>query len=357
MSKKIGNIELFMGPHQLGSPDNIEEAIITFINKANKELLIAVQEIDNENIAKALIEKKKSGVLIQIVLEADYLVEKKPEPDPSLPKGEFEENRRLQSMFLRSSVYLRSDFNPSIFHQKFIVRDNEALLTGSANFTITDTSQNFNHVVIIEDKKVAKSYVDEFDEIRQGHFGKLNEGHDPKPQEVLVNSIRVKPLFAPDHMPEMEIMKQMAKAKKNINFAIFTFAQSSGIDDQMLLLSKNGIKISGIMFKSQANQEWAPTKELVKNGLNISLVPKNNSPSPVPRKLHHKLMIIDEQLLIVGSFNYTAPANLLNDENILIIGDLKTTDTESIKGQKELAKYALDDLERINKIYGEKVGT
>jgi phosphatidylserine/phosphatidylglycerophosphate/cardiolipin synthase-like enzyme len=32
--------------------------------------------------------------------------------------------------------------------------------------------------------------------------------------------------------------------------------------------------------------------------------------------------IIDKELVIIGSFNYTGPANLLNDENIIVIGDL-----------------------------------
>ena len=45
--------------------------------------------------------------------------------------------------------------------------------------------------------------------------------------------MRIKPLFAPRHGPEMEIMKQMLKASESIDFAMFTFAQSSGIDDAM----------------------------------------------------------------------------------------------------------------------------
>lgn len=42
------------------------------------------------------------------------------------------------------------------------------------------------------------------------------------------------------------------------------------------------------------------------------------------RKLHHKLMVVDEQVVITGSFNYTGPATGLNDENIIILGELET---------------------------------
>ena len=65
------------------------------------------------------------------------------------------------------------------------------------------------------------------------------------------------------------------------------------------------------------------------------------------RKLHHKLMVIDERLLIVGSFNYTAPANTLNDENIIVIGDLEETDAAAEDAQRRLAAFALTEIERI----------
>ena len=52
--------------------------------------------------------------------------------------------------------------------------------------------------------------------------------------KVVVSSVSVRVLFAPDHNPEMEIMKQMLKARERIDFAIFTFPKSSGIDDTMI---------------------------------------------------------------------------------------------------------------------------
>jgi phosphatidylserine/phosphatidylglycerophosphate/cardiolipin synthase-like enzyme len=40
------------------------------------------------------------------------------------------------------------------------------------------------------------------------------------------------------------------------------------------------------------------------------------------REVHYKLMVIDERLVIAGSFNYSAAA-ALNDENIFVLGDLE----------------------------------
>jgi phosphatidylserine/phosphatidylglycerophosphate/cardiolipin synthase-like enzyme len=87
----------------------------------------------------------------------------------------------------------------------------------------------------------------------------------------------------------------------------------------------------------------------------LHLAPRTNLPSPRPRKLHHKLMVIDEQLIITGSFNYTGPANQLNDENIVVIGDLDSDDPDSIQRQQSLGRYALDEIDRIITAFGEPV--
>ncbi len=349
-----GNIEIYMGPQQLGGPDDLQDAIIKFIDGANKKLFIAVQELDSQPIAEAIVRAKKRKVLVKLVIEADYLLEKTALINPFLAGGEFETNRVLHDAILRASIDTHSDFNPGIFHQKFMVRDSKSILTGSANFTVTDTTKNLNHIIIVHDKDVTKNFIREYEEIQQGHFGKLNEGHDPKPEEVMVSGVRIKILFAPDHNPEMEIMKQIAKAKRRVDFAIFTFALSSGIDDQLVQALDAGISIRGALYASQANQKWSASETLRNAGLPLFFIPRPGLTGIKPRKLHHKLMVIDEQLIIAGSFNYTGPANQLNDENIIILGDLDTpiTEDDAISKQRSLAQYALAEIDRIITSFG-----
>jgi len=62
-------------------------------------------------------------------------------------------------------------------------------------------------------------------------------------------------------------------------------------------------------------------------------------------------MVIDEQVVIAGSFNYTGPANRLNDENIIILGDLESKG-QAKQEQKKLAKYALKEIDGIWNTYG-----
>jgi phosphatidylserine/phosphatidylglycerophosphate/cardiolipin synthase-like enzyme len=227
MAVDLGSLKLFLGPPDVlpaGSPaslDNLEATIIQFIDAAVKTLDIAVQEVDSEPIARAIVRAQiDRKVAVRLVSEADYLSVKKPVADPfgTVQDDEQEVNRQLHAAILRSKAWVRTDYNPDIFHQKFMIRDKQAVLTGSTNFTLTDTHANLNHIVIVENAEIAKAYINEFDEIRQGHFGKFNIGANKVPKEIAVSDVRVKPCFAPDHAPEMEIMKQMLKAKKRIGW-------------------------------------------------------------------------------------------------------------------------------------------
>jgi phosphatidylserine/phosphatidylglycerophosphate/cardiolipin synthase-like enzyme len=354
----LGGVEFYAGPTELGAPDDLEAVIVDFIGHARETLYVAVQEIDSKAIAQALLDARRRGVWIQIILEGDYLVEPRPLYDPWALTGSLEENRVIHSAFLRAGIDIITDLNPAIFHQKFVVRDvgeyDAAVLTGSTNFTLTDTGKNvgadpyvignnLNHVVVLRGQRASRQYLAEFLRMRSGTFGDLHERHESRPVEFELGFMRVKPLFAPQHGPEMEIMKQMLKASSRIDFAMFTFSQSSGIDDTMLRLVDSHTTIRGVLDREQGSQGWASTQPLKKAGVELY----ENSRGNDVRKVHHKLMVIDERLVIAGSFNYTGPATLLNDENIVVLGDLEETDAKSETNQRALAAFALAEIGRI----------
>ncbi len=351
----LGSLKLFLGPDDVlpaGSPaqlDNLEQVIVDFLDGARKSLDIAVQEVDSEPIARAIVRAQLRKVSVKLVSEADYLTVSKAPADPfkTDSRASNEINRQLHVAILRSKAWVRTDFNPAIFHQKFIIRDGKAVLSGSTNFTVTDTHSNLNHIVIVENAKIAKAYQAEFDEIRRGHFGKFNIGAEVTPVEILVDGVRVKPCFSPDHAPEMEIMKQMMKARSRIDFAIFTFANSSGIDDAMVAAKRAGVGIRGAMDGGQAAQKWAVGKGLVAEGIDVWAVPRRDK----VRKLHHKLMVIDDSVTIIGSFNYTEDANRTNDENIIVLGDADLPTAN----QRVIAAAARAEIDRIIADHGVKI--
>lgn len=373
-----GRIQAYVGPTELGAVDDLERVVVDFIAGAVESIDVAVQELDSEPIAQALLDARFRGVSIRMVLEQDYL------RAPRLPRvvvrpGESEEealrrvqwgnetgarslepNRRIVAALLRCDVDVKADYNPAIFHQKFIVRDyrrravaTSAVLSGSANFTDTDCHRNLNHVVTFADARICREYAAEFARLREGQFGRGAHGEVPRAYNLAGVPVRV--LFAPDHTPELEIIKQMLKATDRVDFAIFTFAGSSGIDDAMITLSEAGRRITGVVDPGQGVQKWAATHDLDRARIAL-YVPRR---SPDFGKLHHKLMVIDGCTVIAGSFNYTAPANQYNDENIFVIGspypDLPEREGGPVDPDRcaEIAAFFRTEIERI-RVTGER---
>lgn len=369
-----GKIEAFVGPPELGAADDLEQVIVDFIRGARSSLDIAVQEIDSRAIAQAILDARWRGVRVHMFLEQDYLrsdLVGSPPKAPTPRPGETAEqalhrvqwlkdetdlavNREILAALLRSDIEVKGDYNPKIFHQKFILRDYEgrasstsALLSGSANFTWTDTHINLNNVFIFRNAYVCRQYLTEVEQLRRGSFGRGMHGDVPATYDLAGVPVRV--LFAPDHTPELEIVKQLLKGARECYFAIFTFAGSSGIDDAMLALARGGMKIKGALDPGQAAQDWAAPKWLTHPNIEL-FIPKRKGAFGKLRKLHHKLMVIDELIVVAGSFNYTEPANEFNDENIFVMGsthaEVSGVEVEA-NPCRELAIHMKQEIERI----------
>lgn len=341
-----GKIEAYCGPKEVGGPDDLEAVIINFINEAQHTLQIAVQELDSEAIAQAILDAKWRGVRVQMYLEQDYLLEggeavkammvDATDEESRVQRQWFEDdnsalaiNRKIFSTLLRNGIDVKADYNPDIFHQKFIIRDLSsrattpppAVLTGSTNFTVTCTHSNLNHIVIFHDHRIAGRFDDEFKQLKSGRFGQRESTRSQKIGAYNLGGVPVRILFSPDNVPELEVVKQMLKANRRIDFAIFTFSGSSAIDDAMVMINRGGVRIRGVFDRKQGNQEWSSREWLQRSGIEFYYPDMSREPFRSNlRKVHHKLMVIDDDIVVGGSMNYTSPANEFNDENVFVLG-------------------------------------
>lgn len=380
-----GKIRAYCGPKDLpapgfpdvrSAPDDIQGAIVEFISEATETLDIAVQEIDALPIAEAIIAKKRKGVSVRILLNRSYLEEeRKRRVDPALTtvaelaadeKGEFKVNRDVFVAMQRCGIEMRIDLNPDnrIFHHKFVLRDvrtadsgkverhrKPGLLTGSANFTDTDCHTNLNNLFAFRHAGVEADFAGEFHEAWEGEFGRGRLGDPPRTHNV--GGVPVKVLFSPDHGPESEVIKQMLKCppKGTIDFAMFTFTGSSAIDDAMIVLASGGRTVRGVVDRGQGSEDWAASLWLKQGGVDL-MVPIEQKKTGI-RKLHHKLAVINGSTVVGGSFNYSEPATLYNDEALLVLGS-QTKESEHLKVDlpecRALAKFFTQEIERIREL-------
>jgi DNA uptake protein ComE-like DNA-binding protein len=113
--------------------------------------------------------------------------------------------------------------------------------------------------------------------------------------------------------PQKEITKNINQAQAYINIAMYTFT------DQEIALSlsnaqKRGVKIRVYLDRSQIESTYSISRLLVQKGIKVRISTNNYI-------MHNKFAIIDNRLLLTGSYNWTAAANNRNDENLMVIDD------------------------------------
>jgi len=152
----------------------------------------------------------------------------------------------------------------------------------------------------------------------------------------MVGNTRVFPLFAPDHNPELIIVNAVLKAEKSIHLAMFTFSGSSTIDDAMLSALGNRVTVKGVLDRMQSGHKYSPHPKLIaaKAELRRHRVRRLRG-FRRGGKLHHKVMVIDRQVVVTGSFNYTGKANQFNDESVFFIHN------------PDIAEFFIAEIERI----------
>jgi len=113
--------------------------------------------------------------------------------------------------------------------------------------------------------------------------------------------------------PQKAIIKNINQAETYINIAMYTFT------DQEIALSlanaqKRGVKVRVYLDRSQIESTYSVSRLLVQKGIKVRISSNNYI-------MHHKFAIIDNRLLLTGSYNWTFAANNKNEENLMIIDD------------------------------------
>lgn len=122
--------------------------------------------------------------------------------------------------------------------------------------------------------------------------------------------------FSPNNQCEQKIIAAIKHASSQILIQCYSFT-SIGITTALIDAHHRGIEIKLLYDRSQINQRSSRIKSLIAAGI-MSQV------DYVPGIAHNKIMIIDHQIVLTGSYNFTAAANLRNAENLLIINDTNT---------------------------------
>lgn len=206
-------------------------------------------------------------------------------------------------------TFYKTNPGNQLMHNKFCVIDGDTLWMGSFNPTVRDSDYNNNNLVILKSASLASNYDTEFNELWNGEFGK---GAENKQTEFYVNNIKIENYFCPEDWCANRVIEALSTAESSIDFMTFSFTHDQ-IGDMLVKKHSEGVKVRGIFEKSQKNA-YTEYERLLQSGMDVTWDGNKYN-------MHNKVFIIDNSIVVTGSFNPSANADERNDENILIIHD------------------------------------
>lgn len=209
------------------------------------------------------------------------------------------------------------EFSGDIMHHKFFVIDRKFVWTGSANISDSGIGgYNANTVIVIENERVALKYLEEFEEMFiKGRF------HKEKKNKGVLKDVRIgDSLVTIGFSPQDRIVKNVVKdlilgAKKSIDVNVFFFT-SKELAMYLVMAMRNGVKVRLIIDATAGKNGYSKHEILRGSGIDVKV---ENWGS----KLHNKTAVIDNEILIGGSMNWTSAGDWSNDENVVVIRDRK----------------------------------
>ncbi len=129
--------------------DDCENAIVSCIRNAKHSIKICVFTISENVISEEIIAAMKKGVAVTIITDNDKIND----------KGS--DIRWLSDEGIR----IRIDEASSHMHHKFCIVDKKTLLTGSYNWTKSAADRNQENLLVTEDPKMVKAYLNEYQKL------------------------------------------------------------------------------------------------------------------------------------------------------------------------------------------------
>ncbi|MBN1266333.1 MAG: DUF1669 domain-containing protein [Anaerolineales bacterium] len=297
------SVTLFFTEPYLPQSENLEggpdEELAAAIRNASYSVDMAIYNLNLWSIRDALLEAAARGVQVRLVTEHNNL-----------------ENAEIRSL-QNAGIPVHSDERNHLMHHKFVVIDKIEVWTGSMNFTVNGAYHNNNNLVRLVSSELAADYTREFEEMFVSDaYGALSESDTPYP-EVWLGDTLIEVYFSPDEgaVSGNRISSRLAdlihSAEESVYLLAFSFT-SDPIANALLERYHAGVDVRGVIESSQINASGAESVRLREAGVDLRL-------DGNPDTMHHKVLIIDEQILILGSYNFTRSAEEKNDENLLIL--------------------------------------
>lgn len=276
----------------------VTDRLCRLIDNSKTSIDAALYDLDNRRVLSALERALMRGIKVRLVMEADNYY------------------RRDMLQLEKGGTGIRLDKKRGLMHHKFFIFDRSLTWTGSFNVTENGSRKNNNNAILFRMPALAEIYRAEFEEMYVGgEFGNRRERR-PLPwlkrnNVVAREGLRVTALFSPEDDVEGILLRLIEKAVKSIRFMAFSFT-SDRLGEAIIRKKREGVELQGLMESHGSFSAYSEYMKLIVEGIDV----RRDSNTHL---MHHKVIIIDDRIVIAGSYNFSRGAGIRNDENLLII--------------------------------------
>ena len=272
----------------------IDGPLVLAIDGTRLSIDVAAYSITLNSVRNALLRAHDRGVTVRIVMESTNM-----------------DSSDVQRL-LEAGIPIVGDNRQGLMHNKFMVLDRSEVWLGSMNFTDSGTYDDNNNMIRIRSTRVAENFSVEFNEMFERNlFGPDVLAQTPNP-DVTLDGTRVETYFSPDDHVLNALYSLLSTSEESIYFLAFSFT-SNELGSIVREKAGAGLEVKGVMdeeqIKSNTGTEFDPFRQA---GLDVRI-------DGIDGQMHHKFFIVDESIVVIGSYNFSRAAEERNDENILII--------------------------------------
>lgn len=287
---------VFNDPYHVEKDRSIQKLMLDDIKTAEKRIDVATYNFTDTKIAEALVKAVKRGVTVNLVIDEDNF------------------NKDVIKDLQKGGVNVVKAESNGLMHAKYMIIDGHITISGSANLTVSSYSYDNNNMVRIVSKDIADIFTAEFEEMfRDRIFGESSPYGKPAGSVTLDDGTVVYVRFSPDDGIDDMIETLIAASEESVYMLAYSFA-SEDIADRLYKADKDGEDVIVICEDSKAYTDGGgQCGPLAEKGVSVYV---DGYPDNL---MHEKVIILDNSVVIMGSYNYTRSADKRNDEQVLVI--------------------------------------
>src|SRR5713101_2157604 len=334
-------------------PDAVMTRLKDFIGRARANLDFALYDMRFSDVLKnhllaTLRDAAGRGAQVRICYDGDKPL------NPNLAAGQ-DPAPPGTSAFVQSLGFpWRRIAGMKLMHQKFIVRDQSSVWTGSTNMTDDAFTLMENNILEIDSPALAGYYARDFEQLwEKENFDNTGEIQTaPVPITFSDQSGTARVMFSPGcgSVIDAEVAQRVRAARRRVRICSLLINSGTLISELGNLLRRNDVKVDGIYDRTQMADVYRQWQEVPSNRWKIGaiqeivahahLVGKNSTPYAPTSKhdfMHNKVLVVDDTV-ITGSYNFSHSAEF-NAENILFIESPPLAETYSAYIDHLIQKY------------------